>query len=411
MKTTKIILTFFLLAQTVITPESGPTVREQPKILFQEPFEDTEFASRGWYDALRGTITHDEHIDNGGSACFECRFLPGKTGCAGGTPGRHLFQETESVYISYYVKYSADYTGSNRPYHPHEFYLLTNENSMYVGPAYTHLTAYIEQIEGEPVLAIQDGENIDNTKIGQDLTNMTEKRAVAGCNGDSDGHGEGDCYLSGQRYRNVKQWRAGGVYFRDNAGKYDKNKWHFIEAFFQLNSIVGGKGRADGIVRYRYDGELLIDFDDVMFRTGEHPNMKFNQLLLAPYIGDGSPIEQMMWIDDLTVATSRVLTGIRDRRSDALFETKYLLQNYPNPFNSETVIKFTLPGAGYVDLAIHDIKGHLVDRLFTGYLEAGQHVVHWGARGQNGTGIAGGVYWCRLFYGNVVKTKKMIYIK
>jgi hypothetical protein len=31
--------------------------------------------------------------------------------------------------------------------------------------------------------------------------------------------------------------------------------------------------------------------------------MQFDQLVIAPYIGDGSPISQGLWIDDLTVAT------------------------------------------------------------------------------------------------------------
>ena len=35
------------------------------------------------------------------------------------------------------------------------------------------------------------------------------------------------------------------------------------------------------------------------------PAMKFNQLLVAPYIGDGSPVDQTMWVDDLRVGTDR----------------------------------------------------------------------------------------------------------
>ncbi len=274
-------------------------------ILFQEPFEDDDFASRGWYDAPRGTITTGEHID-GSTACFECRFLQGERGCEGGTPGRHLFDETEEIYLSYYVKYSANYTGSNRPYHPHEFHFLTNENHQWVGPAYTHLTLYIEHHGGEPLLAIQDGENIDENNIGVDLTRVTEERSVAGCNGDSDGYGEGDCYLSGSLHRNGKQWRTGWAYFSDGMGKYHKNEWHFIEAYFRLNSIVDGKGINDGAVAYWFDGEAIFDYQDVALRTGEHPDMNFNQFLIAPYIGDGSPVEQVMWVDDLTVATARI---------------------------------------------------------------------------------------------------------
>lgn len=32
--------------------------------------------------------------------------------------------------------------------------------------------------EGRPMLAIQDGQNIDETRIGQDLATITEKRSV-----------------------------------------------------------------------------------------------------------------------------------------------------------------------------------------------------------------------------------------
>ncbi len=57
------------------------------------------------------------------------------------------------------------------------------------------------------------------------------------------------------------------------------------------------------MVRYWFDGQLVIEHANVLLRTGAHPNMKFNQLLIAPYIGDGSPVDQTMWVDNLTVAT------------------------------------------------------------------------------------------------------------
>jgi hypothetical protein len=31
--------------------------------------------------------------------------------------------------------------------------------------------------------------------------------------------------------------------------------------------------------------------------------MKFNQLIFSPYIGDGSPVDQSLWIDDLAIST------------------------------------------------------------------------------------------------------------
>jgi hypothetical protein len=58
-------------------------------------------------------------------------------------------------------------------------------------------------------------------------------------------------------------------------------------------------------MRYWFDGNLVIDHSSVVLRTGAHPTMKFNQLFLGPYIGDGSPVDQTFWIDDLIVATAR----------------------------------------------------------------------------------------------------------
>lgn len=272
-------------------------------ILVQERFEDTNFGSRGWYDGSGGALSTTEKYQ--GTQSFECRFAPGGTGCVGGTPRRHLFTNTDAAYVAFYIKHSASWIGSGKPYHPHMFLLVTNIDDPYVGPAYTHLTAYIEEIGGVPQMGIQDGENIDETRVGADLTAVTEQRSVAGCNGDSDGYGDGQCYSAGSVHWNGKMWSLGQRYFDNTAGPRYKGDWHLVETYFRLNSIVNGKGMRDGILRYWYDGALVLDRTDVVLRTGAHPTMRFNQFLIAPYIGDGSPVDQTFWIDDLIVATDR----------------------------------------------------------------------------------------------------------
>lgn len=296
-KCTVCFLTLFLVF-------SVSSLNASAAVLFEEPFEDTNFSSRGWYDSSGGVLSDAEYTQ-GSTKSFECKFLQSETVCTGGTPSRYLFTETDSVHVSYYVKYSSNWEGSNRSYHPHEFLLLTNIDSSYWGPSRSHLTAYIEQNEGTPRLQITDALNIDATRVNQDLTGITEQRGVSGCNGDGDGHGNGDCWGSGTDWSNEKIWLASGVYFQDSPGTYYKNDWHHIEAYFKLNSILDGKGVADGVMKYWYDGELLIDHSDVMMRTGQYPSMMFNQFLMLPYIGDGSPVEQTMWVDDLVVSTSR----------------------------------------------------------------------------------------------------------
>ena len=276
-------------------------------ILVRETFEDGAFASRGWYDNTGIATTTAEHIP-GSTRALEAHFPAGATTPTWGGAARRLFTETESVYLSYWVKYSANWVGSGQAFHPHEFLLLTNENDPYVGPSFTHLTAYVEhnyQNGGLPVLQLQDGQNIDQGRIAQNLTTVTENRAVAGCNGNSDGYATG-CYdTGGGVYNNEKKWIASRPYFTPTPGTGYKSDWHLVEAFFQLNSIQSSRGVADGIVRYWFDGQLVIEHTNVLLRTGAHPNMKFNQLAVAPYIGSGSPVDQTMWVDDLTVASAR----------------------------------------------------------------------------------------------------------
>ncbi len=211
--------------------------------------------------------------------------------------------------MGYWVKYSTNWVGSGGASHPHEFNFITDEDSDFASPAYNRLTTYIEhnyQSGGIPRMSLQDGVNVDNDNIGVDLTFVTENRAVAGCNGDTDGYATSCFGIGGGLNNNTKTWDAASVYFSNDPGDKYKNDWHFIESYFALNSVVGGIGQTDGKVQYWYDGELVIDKQDVLLRTGQYPNMQFNQLLIGFFIGDGSPVAQTAWVDDLVVATGRV---------------------------------------------------------------------------------------------------------
>ena len=272
---------------------------------FEETFEDGNLAARGWYDNTALVLSSAEHIQGSGHSA-EFHFPRGAAQPATGGAIRRRFPESDSVYLAYWVKYSAGYTGSNQPYHPHEFLFMTNKNGAWDGPAFTHLTAYVEQNEGVPLLAIQDARNIDQSRINQDLTGVTENRAVAGCNGTAaDGYSSLSCYDAGGAHCNGKIWSAGRNCFQDAPGPFYKNDWHRIEAYFRMNTIRDGKGAADGVIRYWYDGTLLIEHTNVVLRTGANPDMRFNQFLIAPWIGDGSPVDQTMWVDDLIVADAR----------------------------------------------------------------------------------------------------------
>jgi hypothetical protein len=288
------------------TGSSVITVEEAPAVtwLFAEDFEDNNWAARGWYD--NGAFTTSNTVARSGTRSLEAQMNVGATN-ASWNAGRVLFTPTTTLYISFWVKYSDNWVGSGGNSHPHEILILTTENGAFNGPARTRLTVYVEhnyQNGGYPTLAWQDGQNIDATQIGVDLTGTTQVRAVAGCNGNPDGV-QASCYTVGAQYWNWKQLRTASPRFMPTAGAGYKGDWHHVEAYYALNTLVAGIPQNDGIARYWFDGDLVLERTDLQFRTGQHPNMRFNQFMLSPYIGPGSPVTQTIWYDEIRLGTAR----------------------------------------------------------------------------------------------------------
>ena len=278
-------------------------------LLFQEDFQDANLASRGWYDNTSVLLSTTEHIA-GSNNSAQYRFLAGAQTPTTGGAQRHKFTPTSSLYVSYYVKYSANWVGSNQTYHPHEFYAMSNLDGDFGGPANAYMTVYLEQNYqngGKPAMYIQDNMSI-NTASGalpNNLVGVTENRSTSGCNGLSESNWSVvNCYNAPPWY-NAKGM-IGPVVFQPNPGPGYKNNWNFVEAYYQLNTIANGVGQSDGVMQYWFNGTLIIDRHDVVYRTATRPTLQFSQFLIAPYIGDGSPVDQSMFIDNLRLATSRI---------------------------------------------------------------------------------------------------------
>jgi phosphatidylserine/phosphatidylglycerophosphate/cardiolipin synthase-like enzyme len=83
-----------------------------------------------------------------------------------------------------------------------------------------------------------------------------------------------------------------------------------------------------------------------------------------------------------------------------------LHQNYPNPFNPVTTIRFEIPFTQKVELAIFDMLGREVKRLYNGEAPAGVLTIDFNAKG-----LASGVYVYRLRTENFIDSKKLILLK
>ena len=81
-------------------------------------------------------------------------------------------------------------------------------------------------------------------------------------------------------------------------------------------------------------------------------------------------------------------------------------QNYPNPFNSSTQIRYELPVAGDVEVAVYDAAGQTVEVLNSGWQEAGTHRLRWSAAEQ-----ASGTYFYEVRAGARRLVRKMMVLK
>jgi hypothetical protein len=88
-----------------------------------------------------------------------------------------------------------------------------------------------------------------------------------------------------------------------------------------------------------------------------------------------------------------------------------LEQSYPNPFNSGTVIRFALPEAQEVELAVYNLAGQKVVTLVEGVRQVGTYAVNWDARDSAGRALASGVYLYELWVGDRVETRKLALVR
>ena len=72
------------------------------------------------------------------------------------------------------------------------------------------------------------------------------------------------------------------------------------------------------------------------------------------------------------------------------------LQVWPNPFNTTTHLRFHLPHAAFVHVAIYNVQGQLVRTLVDAPLHAGAHQTTWDGRDERGHSAATGPYFVRF---------------
>lgn len=107
-------------------------------------------------------------------------------------------------------------------------------------------------------------------------------------------------------------------------------------------------------------------------------------------------------------------TAIDDDEPPAIANRFELKANYPNPFNPSTIISYVLPnseGNDNVSLVIFNQLGQKVRTLVNETQPAGAHQATWNGLDDAGRGVASGVYFYKLQYGEHQATRKMLLLR
>ena len=100
----------------------------------------------------------------------------------------------------------------------------------------------------------------------------------------------------------------------------------------------------------------------------------------------------------------KLIAGIEE--SKEIPSKMELLQSYPNPFNPTTTIRYNIPKAGFVRIAVYDLLGKEIKVLVQENKEPGRYEVVFDA-----SELTSGVYFYSLRAGEYIQNKKMILMK
>lgn len=100
------------------------------------------------------------------------------------------------------------------------------------------------------------------------------------------------------------------------------------------------------------------------------------------------------------------LAGVDEVQESGSSPRFVLFQNYPNPFNATTSIRYYLSQNGEVRLRLFNLAGQEVATLAGGVEPAGEHQVT-----LDGTGMASGIYLCRLECAGGIETRRLLLLR
>jgi len=173
---------------------------------------------------------------------------------------------------------------------------------------------------------------------------------------------------------------------------------------FAANKLVVGQD----IVAVDYWGRKILEENDcATLAAASHIDTA-----AAKYgLGTNDPLQmEVVEIDNPTVNPPPTVVESAAGNSGRP-ESFQLVQNYPNPFNGRTQMRFHLPEAVDIRMAVYNSGGQRVRNLIGGRMGSGWHQVAWDGTNDRGRTVASGIYICQLEGGGFRKGIVMQFLK
>jgi len=290
--------------------------------LFSESFEDVAWTNRGWWDdGSSGNLVVNSGGYSGNALTWAfAQYADTPTGWA--TMRNRLSSPASEFLIEYYVYFASGWQGSGEDWHPHMIHVMSSTDGDYAGMSSANSDLYFEVATDtsspytiRPRTGHQDELRVNASQgsVPNNLVSTTETRSANHCNTpyNLSGATAYDCYSHSGNYYSANWWIAPSI-------TIPANTWTKITAHVKRNTFTGGVGNFDGLMRVWVGDQLAINSTQVLYSAGAYQSTAWDKIVLAPYIGDGSPINQTMRLDELTISTvsSGTITCYQDADND-----------------------------------------------------------------------------------------------
>jgi hypothetical protein len=217
-------------------------------LIWSESFDDTSLGTRSWEDDYADAWVNTTQ-KQAGTSSWRMTWNNGATNVRNSANNdtvasvRKVIGDEDEVYVEWYWYLGTDYVGSGTTaYHPH---LMIITNDLW--------------------------ENLSTGALGVYLE------------------------LSGQDLRAIVRCGTGTEYWYDTGYTLPKGEWVKLGAHLKINTV----GQSDGELTLYANDVKVHEETEVAYRTVS--SIHFNTLAIAPWIGDGSPQSQTMYMDELKI--------------------------------------------------------------------------------------------------------------